>query len=82
MFDVRFNPYNPNGFTTYIMNSSESVDKIIATFENAIKSGMDPQDALSYAVKVNNIQESDLTIADKNRINRKVEEIYRAYTGE
>ena len=77
MFNVGFNPSASqlNGLTTYVMNSSEETDQIINDFENAIAQGLNSDAALEFALKSNRIQMTDLTYSDRNRIEKKVEEI-------
>jgi len=77
MWDIGFNPMAQqlNGFTTYIMNSDETTDAIIETFENAIAEGLSSNEALQYALRYHNVSLDDLTYVDRNRINRKVEAV-------
>lgn len=70
-----FNPFNPDGFTTYIMQSSESTDAVLDTFEQAFAAGLDSNEALSYAFQANGIQQENLTLPDIERINKRVEAI-------
>ena len=71
-----FNPMKMNGFTTYVMNSSEVADNIITVFKSAVIDGMEGQDALNYAVSYLKVKPSDLTEYDKERINREVNAFY------
>lgn len=70
-----FNPFNPDGFTTYVMQSSESTDAVLNTFEQALAAGLDSNEALSYAFQVNGVQQENLTLPDIERINKRVEAI-------
>ena len=72
---ISFNPFNPNGFTTYVMQSAESADAVINTFEQAFAAGMNSDEALTYALQSNGIRQENLTFTDIERINRKVEAI-------
>ena len=77
MWDIGFNPMTTqlNGFTTYVINSDEITDAIIRTFENAIAEGLNSEEALEYALKFHQTSLDELTYADRNRINRKVESV-------
>lgn len=70
-----FNPFNPDGFTTYVMQSSESTDAVLNTFEQALAAGLDLNEALNYAFQVNGVQQENLTLPDIERINKRVEAI-------
>lgn len=70
-----FNPFNPDGFTTYVMQSSESTDAVLDTFEQALAAGLDLNEALNYAFQVNGVQQENLTLPDIERINKRVEAI-------
>lgn len=70
-----FNPFNPDGFTTYVMQSSESTDAVLNTFEQALAAGLDSNEALNYAFQVNGVQQENLTLPDIERINKRVEAI-------
>lgn len=74
MFDFSFNPCEPNGFTTYVMNSSELVDKIFKTFKERISCGEDWVAALNYGYSINNINFEDLTLYDQQRLKSLIEE--------
>lgn len=75
MIDMSFNPFEPNGFTTYVMNSAEIADNVIETFERAINMGMEPTDALSYSLQSNKVNEDDLLSVDIERINARINEL-------
>lgn len=70
-----FNPFNPDGFTTYVMQSSESTDAVLNTFEQAFAAGLDSDEALNYAFQANGVQQENLTLPDIERINKRVEAI-------
>lgn len=70
-----FNPFNPDGFTTYVMQSSESTDAVLDTFEQALAAGLDLNEALNYAFQANGVQQENLTLPDIERINKRVEAI-------
>lgn len=70
-----FNPIEPNGFTTYVMNSRECADKIINTFQDALNMDYDAEDALNYAVRSNGINKDDLTASDIEYINEIVNQL-------
>lgn len=75
MFDIGFNPITPNGFTTYVMDSSQRTDAVIYSFEQAFAAGYGSQEALNFALQTNNTSLDSLTYIDVERINRKVEAI-------
>lgn len=75
MFDISFNPITPNGFTTYVMDSSQRTDAVIHSFERALAAGYGSQEALDFALQTNNTSLDSLTYIDVERINRKVEAI-------
>ena len=68
-----FNPCEPNGFTTYIMNSGELVDKIFKTFKESMSAGYDWVDALNWGYNFNHITLEDLTFSDQQRLKNLVE---------
>jgi len=70
-----FNPFNPDGFTIYVMQSSESTDAVLDTFEQALAAGLDLNEALNYAFQANGVQQENLTLPDIERINKRVEAI-------
>ena len=77
MFDIGFNPMASqlNGFTTYVMDSSEKADEIIDYFEKAIAAGIESDEALKQALRNSKVALNDLTYIDRNRVERKVEEV-------
>lgn len=66
-----------NGFMNQIMQSSSDADLIIRDFEAAIEAGYNPNDVKEQILNNRGIKESDLTDMDINRINRRVENIYK-----
>lgn len=69
-----------NGFMNHVMQSQETTDKLINDFEKAIAAGLDPTDALRADIFAKRrVKEHDLTDFDKERLNKKVEEIYQLY---
>lgn len=67
-----------NGFKTMIMQSSENVDTVVNDFEKALAAGLDPNAALRKAMDDNHLTDDDFTNSDINRVNKKIEEIYRS----
>lgn len=67
-----------NGAEVAIMESSEKADKIISDFEKQFRAGTDPNFTLRKIMDDRNYRDSDFTDMDIVRINRKVEEIYKA----
>jgi hypothetical protein len=70
-----------NGLEVMAMESSEAADKVINDFAEIIKVELSPYAALDQAFERNNISEDDLTDFDLQRINRKVNAIYKSATG-
>lgn len=63
-----------NGAQVMIMQSQESADNVIKSFEEYLSAGFGIETALTQAYMENNVSENDLTDFDKERIKRKVEE--------
>ena len=63
----------------YVMNSSQNADTIIRAFEAAIRAGYHPNEVEQRIYAETGINPADLTPSDKNRIQRRVEEVYRSY---
>lgn len=66
-------------FSTYIMNSDELTDKLIADFCAAIDRGEDPNDVKYSIFSAYNASTDDLTDYDKNRLKEAVELYMEAY---
>lgn len=66
-----------NGMNAMVMQSASDVDKVIALFENAIEQGYYPNDVEQEVYRQANVNPSDFTWYDKQKIQRKVEEIYK-----
>ena len=64
-----------NGAQVMIMQSQESADNVIKSFEQYLSAGFGAEAALTQAYIVNNVSENDLTDFDKERIKRKVEDV-------
>lgn len=64
-----------NGIDYYAMNSAESADKVIKAFEVAIENGYDPVEIEQEIYHQTNVNPADFTWYDKQRIQRKVEEM-------
>ena len=62
-----------NGAQAMIMQSQESTDNVIESFEQYLKAGFGIEAALTQAYMENNVSENDLTDFDKERIKRKIE---------
>jgi hypothetical protein len=63
-----------NGMQAMIMQSQESADNVIKSFEQYLSAGFGTEAALTQAYMANNVSENDLTDFDKERIKRKVED--------
>lgn len=72
-----YNPNNLNGMQAMAMQSQVDTDAVIASFEEYINAGFPAAIALAQAFTVNKVSESNLTDFDKERINRKVEALYK-----
>lgn len=86
MFDIRqidfsngiyTNDGRINGIEAMIMDSDEKADKIVKDFEEIMKNELSPYAALDQAFARNNVTEDDFTDFDLERINRKVNAIYK-----
>ena len=62
-----------NGAQAMIMQSQESTDNVIKSFEQYLSAGFGIEAALTQAYMENNVSENDLTDFDKERIKRKIE---------
>ena len=71
-----------NGTEVMIMESSAKADNVIRDFEQALSAGMDPNQVIDEVLKNRHYSESDFTDMDINRINRKVESIYKTVNNE
>lgn len=87
MFDIRqvnfangvySNNGRVNGLEVMAMQNAETADKVINDFEEIIKVELSPYAALDQAFERNNVTESDFTDFDLQRINRKVNAIYKS----
>lgn len=73
-----FGPNNQiNGLEVFIMDSSEKADKVIKEFERQLTPGMDPNHLIDKIFRDNHYSDRDFTDLDINRINRKIEAIYK-----
>lgn len=67
-----------NGFMNQIMQSEQDTNKIIKTCEELIIAGYNPNIVIEQACQKNGIRMNSLTDMDKQRIVKKVEEIYKS----
>ena len=67
-----------NGLEVYIMDSSAKADKVISDFEKKLTPGMDPNVLVDQIMRDNHISDRDFTDSDVNRINRRIEAIYKS----
>lgn len=67
-----------NGFMDQIMQSDQDANKIIKTCEELIIAGYNPNIVIEQACQKNGIRMNSLTDIDKQRIVKKVEEIYKS----
>ena len=67
-----------NGFQAMIMESDAAADRIIRDFEEILKNEVDPYVAIDQAFEKNNLTQDDFTDFDLDKINKKVNAIYRS----
>lgn len=67
-----------SGIDYMAMQSSYDADKVIALFESAINQGYHPNEVEQEVYRQAGVNPSDFTWYDKDRIQRRVEEIYKA----
>jgi hypothetical protein len=67
-----------NGFMNQIMQSEQNTDKIIKTCEQLIAAGYNPNIVIEQACYSCGVSMNSLTDMDKQRLVKKVEEIYRS----
>lgn len=67
-----------NGFMNQIMQSEHDTNKIIKTCEELIAAGYNPNIVIEQACRKNNISMNGLTDSDKQRLVKKVKEIYQS----
>lgn len=77
-----YNNIGVNGAQAAIMQSAEDADHVIEDFEKAFNAGLNPNDVLREVLASRNLTEKDFTDTDIERINRKVEKIYKSATHE
>ena len=70
-----------NGLEAYIMDSSTKADRVIKDFEEKLTPGMDPNTLIDQILRDRHISENEFTETDINRINRKVESVYKSVNG-
>lgn len=66
-----------NGIDTMIMDSAQNADNVINDFEKAFAAGMNPNNLLTEILDDRNLTIEDFTDQDIQRVNRKVEQIYK-----
>lgn len=66
-----------NGIEVMIMDFDEKADKVVKDFEEIMKNELSPYVALDQAFTRNNVTEDDFTDFDLERINKKVNAIYK-----
>lgn len=62
----------------YIMNSDLAADKVISLFEDAIRKGYHPEEVEQEIYRQANVNPADFTEFDKQKITRRVSEIYQS----
>lgn len=66
------------GTQAHIMQSSSDVDKVIPMFEAAVAAGLHPEDVEQDIYRQAGVNPADFTEFDKERILKRVNEIYSA----
>lgn len=69
------------GIDYMVMQSSYDTDKIIAMFESAIRQGYHPVEVEQEIYRQAKVNPANLTSYDRQKIQRKVEEIYKSKEG-
>ena len=78
MFNVGITGMGSNGFMNMIMQSDEQTQAAIAEFDKRISElgyAIPPAVVFQNVLDDMNIKKNDLTLADRKRIERKVEEV-------
>lgn len=86
MSDINFangvygsSPAKLNGLEAFIMQSAENVDTVVKDFKRAIEAGYDPNSVIDEVLAHHRLTEKDFTSSDIKKLNRQVEEIYKAH---
>ena len=66
-----------NGFSCMVFQHQMDLENAVKDFENAIKSGLDPNDAAPHILRKNNL--TNLSREDKAYLERKIEAIYESH---
>ena len=67
-----------NGFMNHIMQSDQDYNKIMKTCEELLAMGYGPAIVIEHACSRNGININSLTDVDKQRLIKKVEEVYNS----
>ena len=78
MMQVGLAGMGKNGFMNQIMQSDQDTNKIIKTCEELIIAGYNPNIVIEQACQKCGVRMNSLTDIDKQRIVKKVEEIYKS----
>lgn len=68
-----------NSIDYRIMNSDAAVSTVVALFESAAEQGYSPKDVEDEVFRQAGVDPDDLTLADKERIQVSVNEIWRTF---
>ena len=78
MFIMNVDFASNNGFTNMLKQSERDTDIIIKDFQRMFAPGMDPGAVLHDILDRRDISEDDLMDSDIDRLNRRVEQIYKS----
>lgn len=67
-----------NGLDNMIKQSDENVDRVLALFESAIMQGYNPEAVEAEVYRQAGVDPADFTFYDKQRISKKVNEIWES----
>ena len=70
-----------NGMDAMVMQSDQDADRVIAAFEVAIGNGFHPEEVEQDIYQQLGVNPADFTRYDKEKISRKVNEIWEAHQG-
>lgn len=77
MLQIGITGMGRNGFMNHIMESEIEVNKLIRATEELYNAGCPFYAVLNEACKSTQVSLNNLTDTDKQKLNRKIEEIYR-----
>ena len=78
MWQVGISGMGKNGFMNMKMQTEQDINAIIKTCEQLIEAGVTSDSVIEHACSFCNINFNNLLLSDREKIRRKVEEIYKA----